>query len=67
METGGAPPAGIKIMGRWHDVGRLKGYAIFEGDDPITIATWAYQWSDLMTLEVFPVITDEQLGKVLAA
>jgi len=65
-ETGGAPPAGIKMLARWHDVGGCKGYTIYEADDAMPPATWAYRWTDLMTFEVIPLINDDQLVKVLA-
>lgn len=64
-ETGGAPPDGIKVLARWHDVGGLRGYTICEADDPIAISKWSYRWTDLMKIEAFPVLNDEQLVKVL--
>lgn len=66
-ETAGAPPAGVKMLARWHDVGRLTGYTLCEADDPVALATWSHRWVDLMTIEVFPVVNDEQLVKVLSA
>ena len=64
-ETGGAPPAGVKVLGRWHDVGGCRGVTIYEADDPIAMSTWGYRWNDLMKIEVIPVVNDEQLVKVL--
>lgn len=65
-ETGGAPPAGIKLLARWHDVGGLRGFTICEADDAVALGTWSYRWTDLMKIEVFPVVNDEQLVKVLS-
>jgi hypothetical protein len=67
LETGGAPPPGVKILARWHDVGGCRGYTIEESDDATAISAFGYRWNDLMTLETFPVINDEQLGKVLTS
>ncbi len=67
VATGGAPPAGVKLLSRWHDVGQCRGYSICESDDPVAMALWSYRWNDLMTIEVFPVINDEQLGKVISS
>ncbi len=66
-ETGGAPPPGIKMLARWHDVGGRRGYTISEADDAVAMGIWSNKWTDLMTLEVFPIINDEQLVKVLSS
>jgi len=66
-ETGAAPPAGIKMLARWHDVGGLRGYTICEADDPVALSIWSNRWTDLMKIEVLPVVNDEQLVKVLSS
>lgn len=66
-ETGGAPPAGVKLVARWHDVGGLRGYTICEANDPVAISIWSQRWTDLMKIEAFPVVNDEQLVKVLSS
>lgn len=66
-ETGGAPPTGIKMLARWHDVGGLRGCTICEADDPVALSIWSNRWTDLMKIEVFPVVNDEQLVKVLSS
>jgi Domain of unknown function (DUF3303) len=66
-ETGGPPPAGVKMLARWHDVGRLTGYTICEADDAVALGIWSHRWVDLMTIETFPVVNDEQMVKVLSA
>ena len=64
--TGGRPPEGIKILGRWHDVADGTGLAISESDDISAMTRWALEWNDLMEMHVRPALTDEQLGAVLA-
>ena len=66
-ETGGAPSPGIKMLARWHDVGGHRGYTVCEADDPVAISIWSNKWSDLMKIEVFPVVNDEELVKVLSS
>jgi hypothetical protein len=66
-ETGGAPPPGVKMVARWHDVGGLRGYTIAEASDPVAISIWSQRWTDLMKIEAFPVVNDEQLVKVLSS
>ena len=66
METGGKPPPGIKLLGRWTDVAGGRGFAVYESDDPVAVGKYSYQWTDLMSMEIVPVMNDEQLAKVLA-
>jgi hypothetical protein len=65
-ETGGGmPPAGVKLLSRWHAVGGGKGINVFESDDPLAIAKYANEWSDLMSFEIYPVVNDESIAKVI--
>jgi len=63
-ETGGQPPEGVKIIGRWHGLGQGKGVAIAEAGDPEAMARWAYEWSDVMQIEVIPVMDDQSANRV---
>ena len=65
-KTGGQPPQGVKMLGRWHDVANGTGFCISEADDASAIARWALEWSDLMDMDVRAGLNDEQLSAVLA-
>lgn len=65
QETGGMPPAGVRMIARWHDVAGGRGFAITETDDPVAASKWCHDWTDLLSFEVIPVLNDEQLGQVL--
>ena len=65
-ETGGVPPAGVKLLGRWHAVTQGHGFNLMESNDAIAIAKGCLEWSDLLTIEYFPVVDDEGATKVLA-
>jgi hypothetical protein len=65
-ETGGLPPEGVKMLGRWHGIGTNKGVCVAESDDPLAVAKWAQGWSDLMSFDVYPVLTDAELVKILS-
>jgi hypothetical protein len=67
VKTGGTPPAGVKMIGRWHNVGRLAGFAVAEASDPALMQKWALDWSDLMTMDVCPAIVDDQAAPLIAA
>jgi hypothetical protein len=64
-EGKGQPPEGVKLVRRWHDVAGLRGFTLVESDDPVAVGKFAKEWSDIMNLEFIPVLSDEQLVKVL--
>lgn len=64
-QTGGLPPAGAKLLGRWTRADFSGGYDLLESNDPQALAEFALMWSDLMKVEIFPVLEDEELSKVL--
>ena len=67
LKTGGAPPAGVKMLGRWHTVDGEYGIAIAESDDPQAMAKWSLAWNDLLPMDVRPALNDEGMGAVLTA
>lgn len=64
--TGGLPPQGVKMLGRWHGVGTNKGICVAESDDALATARWAQQWSDLMSFDIYPVLGDEDAAKTMS-
>jgi hypothetical protein len=67
LKTGGAPPPGVKMLGRWHAVGGSAGFGIAEASDVVPIQKWVLDWNDLMSMEVHAALTDEQMAPLLAA
>ncbi|MGH8355536.1 MAG: DUF3303 domain-containing protein [Pseudomonas sp.] len=67
LRTGGAPPTGVTMQGRWHAVGRMSGFAVAQASDPALIQKWVLEWNDLIAMEVYPALTDEQAAPLLAA
>jgi hypothetical protein len=65
-KTGGKPPAGAKLLGRWTRCDLNGGYDVLESDDPKALAEFAHMWSDLMELTIVPVLEDEGLNEVFA-
>jgi hypothetical protein len=65
LETGGQPPDGVKMIGRWHDTSNRTGYSLVEADDAVAMGRWSHQWSDLLTIETSVVIDDGEFLKVL--
>ncbi|MGF6092099.1 DUF3303 domain-containing protein [Pseudomonas sp. 18173] len=67
LKTGGAPPAGVTMHGRWHAVGSSAGFGIAEASDLVQIQKWVLEWNDLMSMDVHAALTDEQMAPLLAA
>ncbi len=65
LETGAPPPSGVTMLGRWHSVGSHRGFVVAESSDTEAIATWLQDWTDLLMFEVTPVLTDEQIRRVI--
>ena len=65
METGGMPPEGVKMVGRWHSIEGGNGFCIAETDDPVALGKWVQNWSDLMDFTIDPVADDETITKIL--
>ena len=64
-ETGGAPvPKGVKLLGRWTAASGGQGWNVVETDDASLIVKACMDWSDLMTIDYSPVVTDEDLAKL---
>ena len=59
------PPAGVKILGRWHKTDASGGYTLFETDDPAKLFEFAAAWSDVLENHTNVVIEDAEAGPVL--
>jgi Protein of unknown function (DUF3303) len=66
LETGGAPPKGVSLLGRWHGMSG-QGVAILESNDAKAVFEMRAQWSDLLDLTVTPCLEDADAGAVLGA
>lgn len=64
-KTGGQPPKGATLLGRWTRADFSGGYDLIESDDPKALAEFALMWSDLMELTISPVLEDQSLSEVL--
>jgi len=64
-ETGGQPPEGAKLLGRWTAADFSGGYDLLESDDPKALTQFALLWSDVMELRMVPVVEDAELAEVL--
>jgi hypothetical protein len=65
QKTGGLPPEGIKLLGRWTKADLSGGFDLLETEDPKKLGEFAYMWGDLMELSIFPVLEDQELSEAL--
>ncbi len=65
QKTGGLPPVGVKLLGRWTRADLSGGYDLLETEDAKKLLEYSYVWGDLMDLKVFPVLDDDDLSVAL--
>ena len=63
---GGAPPAGVKLIGRWHGMSGA-GCAVVETTDAKALYSWIAEWSEFLPVQTTPVLEDADAGAVLGA
>ena len=63
-KSGGRTPEGVVLLGRWTRADLSGGTVLLESDDPGKLTEFAYAWSDLMKLEIAPVVEDDVLSAV---
>ena len=64
-QTGGQPPKGAKLLGRWTAADFSGGFDLLESDDAVALTEFSLMWSDVMELRLVPVIEDAALGTAL--
>jgi Protein of unknown function (DUF3303) len=65
LETGGQPPKGVKLLGRWTKVDMSGGYDLLETDNPEALADMAVEWNDLLDIQIIPVLEDQSTAAVV--
>jgi Protein of unknown function (DUF3303) len=64
-KTGGQPPKAVRLLGRWTRADFSGGYDLLETDDAKGLTEFALMWSDLMDLQIAPVLEDADTAEVL--
>ena len=65
LETGGRPPPGVRLLGRWTRLDLCGGVAVLESEDPKALTAFAQGWSDVLELTLALVLEDRDLADVL--
>jgi hypothetical protein len=65
LKSGGMPPAGVKMIGRWHGMSGF-GFAVVETTDAKALYAWIAEWSEFLPVQTTPCLEDADAGAVLA-
>tara|TARA_B100000902_G_C27029275_1_gene773597 strand:+ start:454 stop:747 length:294 start_codon:yes stop_codon:yes gene_type:complete len=57
----------ITVIGRWHDLASGTGVAIIESDSAEAVSGWMYNWAEVISSTVTPVLDDETARAVVKA
>lgn len=66
LQTGGMPPTGVDLIGRWHGMSGA-GCAVVETNDPKALYAWVAEWLEFIPMQTTPVLEDADAGAVLTA
>jgi hypothetical protein len=55
-KKGNALKDGVKKIDEWFDVGGGRGFLLIESDDPQAAIQSTLEWSDLMKMEIVPLV-----------
>ena len=65
LKTGGVPPSGVELIGRWHGMNG-KGCAVVEAADPKALFAYVTEWQELIPIEATPLVEDAEAAEALA-
>jgi hypothetical protein len=65
LKTGGTPPKGVTLLGRWTQADFSRGYSLLESTDLNALAGFAVAWNDLVHIDIAPILEDAQVFEVL--
>lgn len=54
----------IKLVGRWHDLVRGTGVAIFESDNAAALSAYALNWNQHMDMDIAIVVDDDEARSI---
>ena len=64
-KTGGQPPAGVKLLGRWTAADFTGGFVLLESSDAKALTEFSLMWSDVVNLTLVPIVEDTELVDAL--
>lgn len=65
-EKGRQCPDGLDILNSWVDAGFGRCFLLMECDDAALLQKWSAAWSDLVDIEIIPVVTTKDAAEAVA-
>ena len=62
-DRGRLAPEGLQYISSWVDENLQKCFQLMETDDPALLDEWISNWSDIVTFEVYPVISSKEAAE----
>ena len=62
-EKGRLAPDGLEYVSSWVDGKLERCFQLMECDDPALIDQWMSNWDDIVSFEVYPVMTSPEAAK----
>ena len=59
-------PDGLEVLNSWVDTGFGRCFVLMECDDAALLAQWSAAWSDLVEIEIVPVVNSQQASEALS-
>ncbi len=53
------------MLGRWHSAAGHLGFTVAESESVVAIGKWMQEWTDLLTVEITLVLTNEEVTEVI--
>lgn len=66
LASGGLPPEGVTLLGRWHKADASGGYTLYETDNPAALFATAAAWAEFLEIHSDVVVEDADAGPALA-
>jgi Protein of unknown function (DUF3303) len=66
-DRGRLAPEGLQYVSSWVDEKFERCFQLMETSDPSLLDQWISQWSDIVTFEVFPVMSSNEAAEKLSA
>ena len=65
-DQGRLAPEGLQYVSSWVDEEFERCFQLMETDDPAKLHEWMEHWSDIVSFEVYPVISSQEATQRIA-
>lgn len=66
-DHGRLAPKGLQYVSSWVDERFERCFQLMEADDPSHLDDWIAKWSDLVSFEVYPVISSKEAAERISS